>query len=205
MREVQDGLLLSEHAHRVANDMAVAAAALRLALRRTDGDPDIAAAAARIGASAQVQRILCARPVGATVELGCLLKRLCAAMALAHPGPIGAVEVIAAPLHVTDGAAMPLAMCVHELVRNALVHAGRGGGHVRVEVSDDGVTTTVAVCDRGPARVWERSGGQGAAIVDQLAARLRGSVSRQASATGGKVVIAMPSIVAGIVPALAEA
>lgn len=196
MQGVGNGLLLSEQAHRVANDMAVAVAAMRLAERRSGGDADIAAAIARIEATVTVQRMLCARPVGATVDLGQLLRRLCAAMEAAHPLPDCSIDVACPLVAVGDVVAMSIAMCVHELARNALVHACRRGGRVLVEVSEDCGSLTIAVADRGPARTWGRAGGQGAAIVDELAEAIGGAVSRRVTPAGGRVEVALPDVAA---------
>lgn len=210
MQGIEDGLLLREHAHRVANDLAVAAAALRLAERRVGADPMIASAIARLDASAQVQRLLCVRPSGSTVDLPSALAQLCGAMALAHAGQEGfAINVSGGSLPVGDGDgdARLIAMCVNELVGNALRHAGPQGGHggVCVEVGDDGTSTTVAVTDTGGPRDWSRTGGQGTGIVDQLAGCLGGTVVRSVSAAGGRVAIAMPSLIATAADILEDA
>lgn len=194
MHGVEDGLLLREHAHRVSNDMAVAAAALRLADRRVGGDPEIGSSIARLDAAARVQRLLCVRPSGSLVDLTAAVAELCAAMSLARPGPGGEIRVSGPILMVGDDAARLMAMCVHELVGNALRHAGPQGGRARVEVTDDGDMTTVAVLDGAGEREWARAGGQGTGIVDQLAARLGGAVVRSVASSGGSVVVAVPCL-----------
>ncbi len=207
MEGAWEGLLLSEHAHRAANDMAVATAALHFAQRRHGADPQVASVIARLEASAQVQRLLCARPTGEPVDLDATLRRLCAAMASAHGGAELAVTVglSSRPLMVADGTVMALAMCVHELVRNAIVHAPSIGARIRVEVRDDGVSTRVAVIDRGPPRTWGRAGGQGAAIVDQLVARIGGVVGRRVCAAGGRVEMVFKCLAVNTAGILEEA
>lgn len=194
MLEKGEGLLLREHSHRVANDMAVASAALRFAERRAGSDPAIATVIARLDAAARVQRLLCERPTGAAVDLVGILGRLCDAMLIAHPGRPFAVEIAGEPLLVADADAWVLSMCVHELVGNALRHGGQRGARVRVVVADKAGWTTVTVFDRGGPREWSRPGGQGAAIVDQLAAMLGGRVLRSSGTGGGRVEIATPTL-----------
>ncbi|MBB4155069.1 two-component sensor histidine kinase [Sphingomonas jinjuensis] len=197
---VDHGLLLREHSHRVANDMMVAVAALRHAERRAGGDVLISMAIGRLEATARVQRLLCERPSGAVVDLGAVLGQLCQAMRAAQAGP-SAIEVSVAPLLVDGEFAWTVALIVHELVGNALRHGARGGGRIRVEMDgyDEGAAV-LAVSDSGGAREWSRSGGQGAGIVDGLAARLSGAVSRSWSSSGGCVQVVLQRVAADARP-----
>ncbi|WP_242121944.1 ATP-binding protein [Sphingomonas lacusdianchii] len=204
MNGIGEGLLLREHAHRVANDMAVASAALRFAECRTGSDPALSSVIARLEATARVQRLLCEGASGRTVDLADVLTRLCDAMRSAHAAQSVALDVVAHPLPVADGDAWILSMCVHELVGNALRHGGASGARVRVEAFDGAGTTTVRVLDRGGMREWSRPGGQGAAIVDQLAARLGGRVRRSVDRGGGCVEIAVPTIAVAAADACVE-
>lgn len=199
-----DGALLAREArHRVANDLGVAVAALRLAADGLLDAAAIATAVVRLEAAAEINRVLCVEPEGAMVSLGSSLERLRAPLARIAMAQGWRLRLLVDPMVVDDRDAARVAMIVHELVTNALRHgAGAPGRAVQVAVEDHGGSTVVAVENAG-AEGWVRRGGQGGRIVDALAAGMGGRVHRVTAAeTGGpcRVDVVLPSLAGAQAP-----
>ena len=193
-------LLAREARHRVANDLAIAAGALRLALAGGAPTQPLAAAAERLEAAAEINSVLCREPVGAVVDLAADLGRLRRPLARLAAIAGWDLGMDVAPVRVLDDAASRVAMLVFELVSNSVRHAERTGGRlVVVRVRDVDGVTVLSVRDGGRATTWARQGGQGFRIVDALAASLGGTVHRGGATDGGCVEIFMPSLAGGAV------
>ena len=173
--------------HRVKNNLQTVAALLRMQARRAESDETRAAlgeAELRVAAIAVVHETL-ARQVDATVDFDEVADRIIAlvrdlAPALGGEGEhridrVGTVGMLDAQV------ATPLAMCVSELLQNAVEHAGAKVIELQLSRTDNAVT--LAIRDNGAgidSSILEdpaNSGGLGLQIVHSLVTgELQGSV-----------------------------
>lgn len=195
MDEGDGDLVAREALHRVGNELAVAAAALRVAQRRGGEDPAVGAAIERIEAASQVNALLSRRPFSEVVDLGAYLAALHGPLARLGAAAGVAVHLDAGPTKVFGIDQRRVGMIVYELVMNAVRHADRDDEGIRVTLTHRWGVATVEVSDGGGAGAWTREGGQGGGIVDALAARLGGSVERWGGeGCRGSVVVAVPAL-----------
>ena len=188
-------LLAREARHRVANELAVAAAAVRLAMRDGASAPALTAAAERLEAAAEVNALLCREPTGGAVDLAAELAQLRRPLERLAAAAGWTVRFAIAPATVADAVASRIAMIVFELVSNSLRHGdGADGRAIALRLCDVGGVTTLSVRDGGRPRAWTRPGGQGGRIVDALAASLGGIVYRGEAFDGAGVDVFMPSL-----------
>ena len=194
-----EGLLLQEHVHRVANELFAALAALRM-VRPASGSRTrwrlLAAAIERLEGFAAVNRAL-ALPVAAPVRLSAEMDRLCVGLGAAR-GAIGSSRIV---LDVRDFAvdgatARRVLMVGAELVHNAIRHALEGrDGLVRVSLRLEAREVVLGVEDDGPgmaAAAATRGSGMGGFIVRELVRRAGGTIEC-ATGPGGTVFrVAIP-------------
>jgi two-component sensor histidine kinase len=201
----ETGLYVRELAHRTANGLQQAIAAVHLV--RRDGMKHVDSVMDRLAGIAEVNGLLASCGRERLVDLVDEIETISAATARS----LGAAEVTlmihGEPLVTTSRQARPLLMAVAELVSNSIRHGlGVGGGSVAIDVFNDGVRTEVLIEDDGRCHGWNRSGGQGHGIVDALAASLGGTVSRKVTALGsGSVALSVPTIAAAVLAAAGNA
>ncbi len=160
-------LQLRELQHRVANNLQMITALLRIEARNVpDGAKDerFDRLAGRIEALGLLYRALSDEGTSATVDLGAYLSQVASAVIQAH-----AIEGIHLDLQVDTwpvsiNVAMPAGLVVNELLTNALKHAfkGRDGGVVMMHSLVDDAGCRVIVADDGvglpPGSIWPPSG-----------------------------------------------
>lgn len=184
--------------HRVKNNLQTVAALLRLQGRRSE-DPSVRAALAdaqvRVAAIAVVHEALSAEPgkdddFGETVDFDRIVNALFtvvtdeARMTLERKGDAGRLPA---------ELATPLAMCVSELLHNAVQHSAgtfveirsvRQPDRLRIEIRDDG---------SGIATDWRSNAGLGLQIVESLAAtELGGTFDFADEDYGTRAVVEVP-------------
>ncbi len=193
-----DALLLHEFAHRTANEVAAAMAAMRLANRAkpTASARLVESAVCRLEAFGELNRIL-ARPVRRQVNVAADLNSVCAAIA----GGAAAASRSEMRLSLPDtwiggDTARRFVLVAAELITNAVRHAldGRAGLLlVSLEVVGDDVV--LAVSDDGAGvRPGARSSGTGLGrgIVSQLVDRGGGSLHMESGPVGTTVRVSFP-------------
>ncbi|MFA7324227.1 MAG: histidine kinase dimerization/phosphoacceptor domain -containing protein, partial [Candidatus Nanopelagicales bacterium] len=188
--------------HRVKNNLQTVAALLRMQARRAQSDEARVAlgeAELRVGAIAVVHETL-SRQVDETVEFDEITDRIIQLVRDLAPA-LGGTTVPLIHRMGTAGVleaevATPLAMCVSELLQNAVEHAGATDIVVEVTRTDDAVV--IAVRDDGLgmdphiAKDPQNSGGLGLQIVQSLVgAELRGAVSITVN-QGTSVTVSVP-------------
>jgi two-component sensor histidine kinase len=193
-------LLLAELNHRVRNELQVALSALRLTKRQlSSADPArfIEEAELRLEGLGHASRVL-DRQLGHG-PLAQRLEALCRATSHSRGEPLG-VRLVLELDEVTTDEETAWAVCVvaSELMTNAFKHAFRDGapGMVRVVLRQSGGRVLLTVSDngagdagpgRGARTVWQPPG-LGTGIVDQLAERLGGFVTRASGPAGVTVI-----------------
>lgn len=190
-----DALLLHEFAHRTANEVAVATAAMHLARR---AHPQAMArlmenAAWRLQAFGELNRVL-ARPVEGAVDAAADLSAVCAAAVAGAEGVKLRMRVDG--LLLEGGVARRLVLIAAELVANAVRHAFVGrSGHLDIDLSVEDAAAVLTVADDGPGLNFDApsSGtGFGSGIVSQLVERGGGTLIVDTGADGTVVRVAFP-------------
>lgn len=189
-----DALYAREMAHRTANVLQRALAAVHLSRR---GNPDhLDHAMECLAGASELHALLIDRSME-PVDLGERLKLVALSTGRAC-GADATVELAfdVQTLVVAAEHARRISMILSELVENSVRHAFRGApGSILVFIRDDGWHTGLLVEDDGLCESWARAGGQGHAIVDGLARSLGASVRRGRSDAGGaRVELVMPSV-----------
>ena len=182
---------LREVHHRIKNNLQMVAALLRLQSRRVEGaeaQTALQSAGTRVSAIAGVHEVLAASP-GSDVDFDDVGARILAMVGelapearLSWEGSVGTWPA---------ASATPMAMCLAELVGNAVEHAGpRAGVGVLARVRDE--VATIRIDDDGPGLPPdfspESSGRLGLSIVRTLVAENGGSVQWANRAGGGASV-----------------
>ncbi|WP_421737733.1 sensor histidine kinase [Caulobacter sp.] len=196
-RILDKDVLLRELQHRVANNLQMITALIRIEARNVPEDAKderFSRLAGRVEALGLLYRSLSEEGRGETVDLGVYLSEIASAVMRAH-----AVEGIHLNLQVDTwlvsiNVAMPTGLVVNELLTNALKHAfkGRDGGTItlhslvdeegcRVVVSDDGVGLK-------PGDAWPRPGKLSNMIVQSLRQNASARVEVGAEPGGGMQV-----------------
>lgn len=193
-----DTLLLRELQHRHANDLTVVVAALMVCGRKLRPNSPRATMlreiARKVQAIGEINMILGTQGAGVE-DLAPTLEMLCEAAERRGP-PILRILVSAQSVVVRDFVCRRIALVVNELIINAVKH-GRSDGTpliVRVMLTDDGAGTHLSVENDGFLTKWERSGGQGCGLVDEMVSRLGGEVVRFAGARSVRVDIVFPTL-----------
>lgn len=192
-----EALYLREVVHRTGNVLQMAIAAVHLVKR---GQPrHLEEAMTRLEGAAALHGLLVQRGEG-FVELGKQVELTCDAAGRAAGASDEIELVLDADTLICDAEdARRMSMIVAELVGNCVRHAFPDGqGSILIELRDDGRYTGIMVEDDGACGGWVRPGGQGCAIVDELAAVMRGRVRRQKTPGGSsRIEIVMPSLALG--------
>ena len=173
-RGAMRGLLAREIHHRVKNNLQTVASLLRLAAA-SGSDPQRALrdSIGRVLAIAEVHDLL-TETRDDDVDSADLIRRLALML---HTGLDGRTDAsLLAPIVLPPERATPLALCVCELVANAIEH---GGGDVTIELKRDGAFGELTVRDRGPGPAPTGAGqGQGLSIARALVeSDLRGTLA----------------------------
>ena len=193
-----DALLLHEFAHRTANEVAAAAAALRLANRAkpASGARLMESALWRLEAFGELNRIL-ARPVRRRVNVAADLAAVCGAIASGATAASRSEMRLSLPDTWIEGdTARRLVLVAVELVNNAVRHALDGrAGKLAVSLGVEGDDVVLVVSDDGTGvQPGARSSGTGLGrgIVSQLVDRGGGTVRMDTGPAGTRVRVAFP-------------
>jgi two-component sensor histidine kinase len=198
-------LLLAELNHRVRNELQVALSALRLAKRQL-ASPEparfIEEALLRLEGLGNVHRVLDRQ--GGQGPLAQRLEALCRATSLSKGASLGIRLVLELDEVTTDEeTAWTVCVVASELMTNAFKHAfpDRTPGVVSVVLRQDRDDVLLTVTDNGvggpapdrsPETIWQASG-FGSGIINQLAERLGGSVTRMSGPGGTSVTFGVPA------------
>ncbi len=194
-----DGLMLAEHAHRMANDMAVVIAELeacRIRLRGSEASSTLVAIIDHVRHVCRVQRCLMC-PEEGEVGLHTVLKELAENIQRARAGRNSVSLVLdLAELRVDSRFAWKLATIVAEALTNAFKYGlARRGGQVRLSlearehwifctVADDGAELNIPTV---------QGSGQGYRIIEAVSADLGGAAAYLRSAAGMQFRVALPN------------
>ncbi len=187
-------VLLRELQHRVANNLQMITALIRIEARNAPEDAKderFSRLAGRVEALGLLYRSLSEESQAETVDLGVYLSEIASAVMRAH-----AVEGIHLNLQVDTwpvsiNVAMPTGLVVNELLTNALKHAfkGRDGGTITLHslVDEDGCRVVVSDDGLGlpEGYVWPRPGKLSHMIVQSLRQNARARVEVGAEPGGG--------------------
>jgi PAS domain S-box-containing protein len=187
-------VLLRELQHRVANNLQMITALIRIEARNAPEDAKderFSRLAGRVEALGLLYRSLSEESQAETVDLGVYLSEIASAVMRAH-----AVEGIHLNLQVDTwpvsiNVAMPTGLVVNELLTNALKHAfkGRDGGTITLHslVDEDGCRVVVSDDGLGlpDGYVWPRPGKLSHMIVQSLRQNARARVEVGAEPGGG--------------------
>jgi len=187
--------------HRVKNNLQTVAALLRMQGRRAQSEEArlaLGEAELRVAAIAVVHETL-SRQIDETVEFDEVTDRIIQLVRDLAPGLGGAtipsIRRIGSAGLLGAEVAMPLAMCVSELLQNAVEHARASVIEVEVTRGSDALITRVRDDGLGMPQeltaVEEEAGGLGLQIVHSLVAELQGTVQISV-ASGTTVTITVP-------------
>lgn len=203
-------LRLTESNHRIANNLTLIAAAVRMKASGLGRKPrpmtsvdlalELNEIAARIEAVGMLHRLLSATPLEQAVCLGPYLREICASMASSPEVPAQIVfEAMDDHCLVASQEALLLALMVQELVTNAFKYAHPSGIEGRIEVScgrDGEGTLLVMVADDGvglPDRFDpDVDGDHGFRVLRAMADQLGGEIEFESSALGLTCTIRLP-------------
>lgn len=193
-----NGIMLTEHAHRVANDMSVAVAALRLCHRQVSEEATrtvLAQTIDRLLELADVQRSLL-KPAASHIDLDQMLAHLAKSIMKAHASPLRVrLALRLDKVRMSSNMAWRLSTVLAELLTNAIKHGFVDrGGTVRVSLTSrpSGLRLTVADDGRGAGDWRSTSSGHGSGIVRAIVAELGGDLTRTTSAAGTTVKVDLP-------------
>ncbi|WP_426043942.1 sensor histidine kinase [Caulobacter sp. DWR3-1-2] len=212
-RILDKDVLLRELQHRVANNLQMITALIRIEARNAPEDAQderFSRLAGRVEALGLLYRALSEEGLAETVDLGVYLSEIASAVMRAH-----AVEGIHLDLQVDTwpvsiNVAMPTGLVVNELLTNALKHAfkNRDGGTISLHSLVDHEGCRVVVSDDGdglePGYVWPRPGKLSNMIVQSLRQNANARVEVDAAPNGGMRVTMVFSR-ADALPAMATA
>lgn len=192
-----ESLMLAEHTHRIANDLAMMMAELEICrVRLTDvvAARVVAGALARLRDVHGVQRCLL-QPIEGEVDLALTISNLAAAVVRARGSAVHLVLNLT-PMIVDARMSWRIATIVNELLTNALKY-GSGSercGRVEVSLDVDEDRVICVVADNGSgAGDWSPKGtGHGFGIIGAIAAQLGGDVERSTSGCGTRIGVAIP-------------
>lgn len=191
-------ILLSELAHRTANDLAVACAEVHIAGRNVapgHSRDRLAMTVHRLQSLAAIQRLLLP-PRSAEIDLAGSLFELCQHQAHARFAEQGAfVRCRVADARITAKRGWPLLVIVSELMTNTARHAfGVPGGLVDVDLSHDAGDLVCIVRDNGVGlRTARKSRGMGTAIIQELARTADVQMTRHDTETGCAIELRVPA------------
>ena len=191
-------VLMDELNHRVKNNLQMLSAMLSFSHRESVSEEArrvLAEASSRVAVMAAAQRTLYVSSSSSRFEARQLLDAVCASA-----GAHGSAEITcqADDVVIANDVAMPVALCLNELVTNAIKHASSSdGARITVRlVRRDGLDE-LSVEDDGPGFVisappQRRSSGLG--LVQSLARQIRGTfaIEPKASGSGARCVVRFP-------------
>jgi two-component sensor histidine kinase len=199
----QKDLLMKEVDHRVKNSLQIVSSLLHLQAKTAGAAASqFYDAAARVAAIATVHQQLHRYDDVGTVALDRFLIELCQGITSASSSPDRTWPLIvdAGPIIIATDIAVPLALIVNELVTNAIQHSRpaseSGSVHIVLKQQEDNFSISVSDPGGGPpaaqtADLGTRHAGLGTRIVDALARQINATVSRELSAAGYKVTVAV--------------
>ena len=178
--------LFRELQHRVANNLAVVAALLRLRKKAlkpgSDGALALQAAEGRLEMMSRVHRRL-HDPSAVDQPLGLYFRDLCMDLIKSSDTPDIVLTVAAQPIVLDLDALMSVSLIVAELVTNSLKHAFRNcpDGAIRIDFGVERGVYMLTVADNGiglPRTFGRANGGSlGQGILQRLASQLHGQLS----------------------------
>lgn len=192
-------VLLKEINHRVKNSLALVTSMLHLQVRDV-AEPDLAghlhAASSRIATIARAHDRLYQSDDIESLELARYLADLCQDLQATLPRCTVAFAA-SEEVDIATDRAIRLALIVTELVMNAAKHAyAEIDGTIRVRMSKDGETVSVAVHDEGHGLPDDfsahRSKSLGMRIIEALAAQLGAAVQARNRHPGAEFTVRMP-------------
>jgi two-component sensor histidine kinase len=178
--ETQQRVLLNELNHRVKNNMQMLQTLLDLGAQRAESAEArevLDEAGSRITAMAAAQRVLYTMPDATRFNARDFLNTVCETAKQTFPLEVH-IDYEADAIHLSNDAAMPLALIANELLTNAVKYGlnDRGLGTIRVRLTKENDWFLFYVEDEGPGfdlqSVQRRS--SGLALVRGLARQLRG-------------------------------
>lgn len=200
----QKDLLLREMSHRIHNSLQIIASILLLKAQSVHSDETrrhLQDAHARIMAVATVQGQLRPSPIGAEIEAGGYLTKLCASLAasmIPDARPVS-LTVEASAGATTSEQAVSMGLITTELVINALKHAFPEGAKGTIVVMFESTPNAwrLSVADNGigltkPLSEMQTKAGLGTSLVEALARQLGGRVSTSETSPGMTVSITVP-------------
>lgn len=176
-RILDKDLLLRELQHRVANNLQMITALIRIEARNVPEnttDERFSRLAGRVEALGLLYRSLSDEGQAETVDLGVYLSQIASAVMLAHAQEGIHLNLQVDTWLVSINVAMPAGLVVNELLTNALKHAfkGREGGTIQLHSLVDETGCRVIVADDGvglaPGHTWPRPGKLSNMIVQSL-------------------------------------
>ena len=197
--EQENSLLLQELEHRTKNDLQMVASVLGLQAN-THADTAVKAAlrsaVGRIQVIARAHDRLQRRDPVATVRTDDYLRDLCHDLGelLRDVRPI-AVSVEAERIELPTSVAVPLGLLTNELVTNAFKYAfpDDRGGTIRVSLRRaDATWAELSVADDGVGCSGEPRQGLGTMLTALLSRQLGGTIAREATGPGCRVVVKFP-------------
>jgi two-component sensor histidine kinase len=189
-------LFVAEIEHRIANEYAMAIAAIsRSAARQShvEAKTVLAEAAQRLRNYADAHRSLRAPVNAGPLDLSEHLRGVCSALSRAMLNERGiGLTLVETAVELSAERCWRVGLIVAELVTNAARHGFKDwAGTITVEIIRAPGEIHCRVCDNGRS-----SGpgipGHGAALVDALAGQLGGSVERRFTPHGGAVLLSFP-------------
>jgi PAS domain S-box-containing protein len=195
--ETRQKMLLAELNHRVKNNMQLLHSLLRVAQRQTrstEARDALADAGRRVAAMSAAQQVMYDSADLTTFGAKDLVQGVCRTTQQLLGRRID-VTTECCGGHLSNDAAMPVALILSELLINAAKHAvnGRNECQVRVLLSEDGPCFALSVHDDGPGFDLEAVGkrGSGLSLVKGLARQIGGELEVR-SASGAFCLIKFP-------------
>jgi two-component sensor histidine kinase len=170
--------MLRELNHRINNNLQMIQSLIRLQKTREAG-PDLDEISARILAIARIHDLLYQSGSSFHVDLAALLQSVASNSALVPPERGIAVECELERVEADARVATPLALCVTELVTNAVKHAfGPEGGTIAIGLRaiDGGAAAEVMVSDDGRGLPQTSGRSSGARLIAALVVQIGGSL-----------------------------
>jgi PAS domain S-box-containing protein len=197
----QQGTLLREMRHRIANSLQIIASILLLKARTVASEEtksELRAAHQRVMSVASVQSHLHASPGIEQIEMRPYLTKLSSGLASSMVGPkqLITVTVAASAGKLPSSQAVSIGLIVTELIMNAIKYAfpvDRSSARIRITFEMTKADWKLTVADNGSGRqqaeASSTSTGLGTALIAALAKQLDAQVSETSSATGLAVEI----------------
>jgi PAS domain S-box-containing protein len=178
--ETQQRILLNELNHRVKNNMQMLQTLLDLGAQRAksaEARDVLDEASGRITAMAAAQRVLYTMPDATRFNARDFLNTVCESAKQTFPQEVH-IDYEADAVHLSNDAAMPLALIANELLTNAVKYglSDSGTGTIRVRLTKENELFLFYVEDEGPGFDLQsvRRRTSGLALVQGLARQLRG-------------------------------